>query len=155
MPPSAPARLSRMFSVSSWRRMRAAAGAERGAHGDLRPAGNAARQLQIGDVGAHHQQHKQRGAQHQPVVEICVGAVDAVEQRLDVDRPTRCWLRDSLGEVFGQGLHLGLRLLIGNAIAEARSHHVVVRAAIGELIRRGRKRQVDVGRRRGIAWSLA
>ena len=41
----------------------AAAGAERGAHGDLLPAGGALRKQQVGDVGAGDEEHEDDGAQ--------------------------------------------------------------------------------------------
>ena len=67
---------------------------QRAAHGDLRPSGYATGQLEVGNVCAHHQQHKQRAAHDEPVVERRQVAIDVVKQRLDLYGPVPYWLRD-------------------------------------------------------------
>ena len=61
-----PAIDSTTLSVSSWRMMPAAAGADRGADGDLALAAGGAHEQQVGDVGAGDQQHEaDRADQHE------------------------------------------------------------------------------------------
>ena len=108
---------------------------QRGAHGNLRPPRDAARKLQIGDIGADHQQHKQRGALHQVEVERGVFAVDVGQQGRDLYLPAQVRIRISLGQVLGDGIHVGLRLAGCDSFAQAANNQVIVRGAVGELSR--------------------
>ncbi len=122
-----------------------AACAERGAHGDFSAALDAARELEVGDVGADDEEHEERGAHDEAVVERGEIAVDGVEKGFGVHGPTAIGGGIGAGELGGDGAEVRLGLLDGDALAQASFDEVVTVAAVGDLLRGGREGKKDVG----------
>jgi len=140
------------FSVSNWQHT-SAARAEGGAHGDLRPARKATRELKVGYVGADDQENEECGAHDELVIHRRPIAVDAIEQRLDSHGQSEVGGRIRLRQSGGDHAQLFLRLPHCRTVTQAADHVVAVVAAVFKLLRRGSKRQVEVGIR-GILHRL-
>ena len=124
-----------------------AARAQRRAHGHFRPPRQPARHLQIRHIGANHQQHKQGGAHNQLVVHRRQVAVDDVQQRLHLRAPAAIAGRIRLCQPRCRFAQLILRLPHGDAFAQPPHHHVLVRRAVGHLLRSRHQRHKQVRRR--------
>ena len=96
--------------MSSWRAIRAAAGAERGAHRHLALAGERPGEQQVGDVGARDEQHETDRARKSTSVRRDV-ADDLVEEWHDAERQPavrRIDVREIAPEARRDPVHLGL-----------------------------------------------
>ncbi len=88
---------------------------QRAADGQLFLPGHAAGQQEIGDVDAGDQEHKSDRAQQQPQGQLSLLGQEVVFQRLDPRAPSLVALRILLRDVGGDRVHIGLRLLDGDA----------------------------------------
>ena len=82
-------------------------------------ARHAARQQQIGDVDAGNQQHESNRTQEQPEHLDALFGQKIVLKSLDIRAPALVALGIHLGDVGGDGVHVLLRLLEGDARLKA------------------------------------
>ncbi len=117
-------------------------------HGNFCAPRKTAGKLQIGNIGAHHQQDKQRCTQNQVEVERSIFSIDPIQQRLNLDSPPliRCWILP--GQMFRDNFQFSLRLRRRHSPAQAPDNQVIVRTSIAKLGIGRRKGKIDIGRRR-------
>ena len=96
-----------------------AAGSECAADGELFLAGEAAGEKQVGYVDAGDEQDEGYCAEEKPECLLAFAGEEVVLERLDEDAPAFVAFRVGLGDVGGDGVHVGLRLLDGDAGFEA------------------------------------
>ena len=96
-----------------------ATGSECAADGEFLLTGEAAGEEKIGDVDAGDEQDEGDGAEEKPERLLAFAGEEVVFERLDEDAPALVAFRIGLGDVGGDGVHVGLRLLDGDAGFEA------------------------------------
>ena len=118
----------------------AAGGAHRGPHGQLALARAAARQQQVGDVGAGDQQQEPDGSQQQPQPLLGRVADEVVAEGLDTDGPPGFGRRALALDRRAEGHHARVRLGDGDAVFQP-AHHVEPVVPAFQLLGREGQRQ--------------
>ena len=115
-PKAPPPKARRMLSVRSWATMRAAARTQRGTQGDLFTTGSAAREEEVGDIHARHEQEAPHGGHQHPK-----RAADAAHQFLVQDEdggaPAFIQVGQGLLHPGSQGIEFEAHLVEGAAAA--------------------------------------
>ena len=108
----------------------AAGGAHRGPHGQLALARAAARQQQVGDVGAGDEQQEPHRAQQQPQPLLGRVADEVVAEGLDADRPAVARRRALALDRGAQGHHARIGFGESDVVFQPAHHDEPVVAAI-------------------------